>query len=1695
MNNRQVLVALYCIFISVFSSLNSQSNPGQIHFCGELPIHQAISINPDSILYDRFGNTYDIVESSNTGSAVSTVFLDTDKFLFKLSDDVPSEYHDVIIAVGEYIESEITSDTSPFGCGESPIESKVEILIDEIELDIGVLASASPFFYNHSDREDCVELRINLAREKYITGFTSENNTIEFDGAVAESYDGVISIASNIDFYTELTPDNIPGTDTYDFYTVFLHEMLHILGFASATIGNNDFVSIWDTKLEFESGNVTSPLVSNNCVQSCYSVSTNTESELVDYLNEICQTTIIPRLFAPGGVTPIFPDFSQFIINQANFYSHIGSDCDDMNTDSYVMFPFLMPEEVNRLLTNDENLILCTLGYNTSSCSGECYVFPNSEDLVNIFVPDLSSENENLCCAKTYSVCIGEELEIPFLDLLCNDLSTEDVSVTEVFIDPEFDMIANVSMSNASVILNVSNQHNPLGNSSSQSFRVYYTMKSCGCTLVDSYVDVRIAICDSCDETDDDCVNLSCVNEFENLEYGYHNGVGIDDLFFNFDNSIENSPDIILDEINNNKFILLGASDDEPKLYEGFAVKLLKPIQKGCKIDYEFKAFSLNDNLASAFFQGCSLPPCDPHIALFPSFENCDQSYNCNGNTDFVNCLFEVPIDGFFPSSAPPIINNSEFFEYFGRETYEGENDLNYIIVSAKGAISIFVDDLQITQDCSCADFEVTSIDCNSYAFESLEIDGTFHTWDFGDDNSSSEASPFHEYSENGTYEVTHTVTDDCTNMSTSTETIVVNCLPPLTCIPEENTIVFNGMNSNEDQFSELIALGQFSIGEVIEGRDIIINGDFTIDEEVTFRNCSFLCESGAEIIIKSDEYVNITGSTLAGCEKMWKGITVDEGKGFFFSRNTIMDAEHAITLLDKSNFISRINIYDRNYIGIYSPPSESVKENLGMPIVLSKFICTENLLPAHDDQEHWSDRTFSGIFVNDLNHLMVIEGTQPPLQEMEGNEFKDIKNGILAVNTNIVAEGNDFINMSEITSQFNNTFPYLSSGNGVGLEEVSFSQILKNNFIDCPYGVTNRKVEGFSTEINRNTFRRINPNLNFRYNIFIRDCHTGSINVDRNVNYNTRNNKFNINTCTSISSFSMTFNTFNDTGNSFIDPEILIQEVLLSNGVRGEISNNTINKTTSDSAPLSIRLVLTPSIDLENNNISISRPNELGSEVIVLLSCPFTRLNSNRISYSTGSGSAFYASASPVSSYCCNTADNADHGFHFFDNNDFSFFSTNSMRNNKTGLLLSNSIIGPQSNMGNLWIGTITEAELLDLSVDQDLPFKSQFTVGVSPNTLIPTEISPNDISSLWFVIDPGLNSPTCQTIDCENLLSIINYDVDQTNQGNNSDPCDPYIDLINALSNINYDGSFELQFEWLLRFYLFQLLSNLPTDDWKNCSEINDFYLNDTNVKKYSEVNDRIKDLYKLNSTDNILFKTDIINLKFKLDYLKTLSISIDNEESYLQNALEVNNTLSFITESSLKIKEWNSHLNGISDLRYDQTISLINNLDEDLFFLGKLKETWRIKSLLIKNGSLSLSIFDKNILTDISKLCPLEYGLAVYESIALLDEVDSHLKFGDKCQNIERREIISSTFKENKFSIYPNPAINLLYVKNENIDSSYDIEIYDITGKLIYQENDLIMQTEKIPLDLLSEGLYFIQILQNGTLQERKKFFVIR
>jgi hypothetical protein len=60
---------------------------------------------------------------------------------------------------------------------------------------------------------------------------------------------------------------------------------------------------------------------------------------------------------------------------------------------------------------------------------------------------------------------------------------------------------------------------------------------------------------------------------------------------------------------------------------------------------------------------------------------------------------------------------------------------------------------------------------------------------------------------------------------------------------------------------------------------------------------------------------------------------------------------------------------------------------------------------------------------------------------------------------------------------------------------------------------------------------------------------------------------------------------------------------------------------------------------------------------------------------------------------------------------------------------------------------------------------------------------------------------------------------------------------------------------------------------------------------------------------------------------------------------------------------------------------------------------------------------------------------------------------------------------------FSIYPNPAENVLYVQSENGNSFYTI--YDITGKVnfIHQSTNA---NSTLDISTLSSGVYFIQCI---------------
>ncbi len=65
------------------------------------------------------------------------------------------------------------------------------------------------------------------------------------------------------------------------------------------------------------------------------------------------------------------------------------------------------------------------------------------------------------------------------------------------------------------------------------------------------------------------------------------------------------------------------------------------------------------------------------------------------------------------------------------------------------------------------------------------------------------------------------------------------------------------------------------------------------------------------------------------------------------------------------------------------------------------------------------------------------------------------------------------------------------------------------------------------------------------------------------------------------------------------------------------------------------------------------------------------------------------------------------------------------------------------------------------------------------------------------------------------------------------------------------------------------------------------------------------------------------------------------------------------------------------------------------------------------------------------------------------------------------------------ENEFSIYPNPAQNAFYINN----STSDIKLYDITGKIIKEFNGKFNKNHEFNVSLLAEGFYLVTFKING------------
>jgi hypothetical protein len=227
----------------------------------------------------------------------------------------------------------------------------------------------------------------------------------------------------------------------------------------------------------------------------------------------------------------------------------------------------------------------------------------------------------------------------------------------------------------------------------------------------------------------------------------------------------------------------------------------------------------------------------------------------------------------------------------------------------------------------------------------------------------------------------------------------------------DPNTIIVNPKSGygNPAMLSKIIA-GANNGDKYFDGKNFLLNVDLLIDVDgATFEGCKFKIKEKVAIAVMPKNKLYTYRSLFWACDKMWKGISVNEGNTFVFVQNTIEDAQYAIRATGKCNLRLQENTFDRNYIGIYASPSNlvfGVPSKTKYPIfeIFNKntFTTTSPINSPYPGQipNPTIYFGFAGMKIENMPAVLPNIGV-----ESNVNVFKDICIGILSLKSTLITK------------------------------------------------------------------------------------------------------------------------------------------------------------------------------------------------------------------------------------------------------------------------------------------------------------------------------------------------------------------------------------------------------------------------------------------------------------------------------------------------------------------------------------------------------------------------------------------------------------------------------------------------------------------------------------------------------------------
>lgn len=199
---------------------------------------------------------------------------------------------------------------------------------------------------------------------------------------------------------------------------------------------------------------------------------------------------------------------------------------------------------------------------------------------------------------------------------------------------------------------------------------------------------------------------------------------------------------------------------------------------------------------------------------------------------------------------------------------------------------------------------------------------------------------------------------------------------------------------------------------------------------------------------------------------------------------------------------------------------------------------------------------------------------------------------------------------------------------------------------------------------------------------------------------------------------------------------------------------------------------------------------------------------------------------------------------------------------------------------------------------------------------------------------------------------------------------------------------------------------------------------------------------------------------------------------------------NGLSVLTSIDGYISIENTTLTSLTGL--EGLISIGGDLRIGMNFVGwgqpnpNLTDISALENLMLIGGDLRIGYNELLSTCEIQSIC--DYLASPNGFIEITENAsgcNSQQEIEDACESVNVTEIVH----KDGFSIYPNPAVNEIFIESKNVVNTYEINIFNTVGQIVIKRKGI---QERIDISALNQGIYFVELLSNET-KIREKLIV--